>query len=167
MAAAAGAASGGVTASGAAAQLAGDRAQGESTADAATSGRFAGALQALSASTTQAGRLAAGVAATAADVLSSAGVGHSAPYYGQSSGRGLSDRSTGGRSAQAPGSGVPGQGRRHLDGEPEPPAPASPAAGGVASNAGDDSAAPWPPTRLEPPAPRGPRDEAPEDGGAR
>jgi len=77
------AASGGVAASGAAAQLAGDRAQGESTADAATSGRFAGALRALTAGTSTAGRLAAGVAASAADVLSGAGVGHSAPYYGQ------------------------------------------------------------------------------------
>src|SRR4051794_30905085 len=78
------AASGGVAASGAAAQLAGDRAQGESTADAATSGRFAGALRAVSTGTSTAGRLAAGVAASAADVLSGAGIGHTAPYYGQS-----------------------------------------------------------------------------------
>ncbi|WP_233498854.1 hypothetical protein [Blastococcus sp. TF02A-26] len=88
-AAAAGAAvaatSGGVAASGAAAQTSGDRAQGESTADAATSGRFAGALRALAAGTSGAGRLAAGVAASASDVLSSAGVGHSAPYHGQPS----------------------------------------------------------------------------------
>ncbi|WNV75281.1 hypothetical protein [Geodermatophilus sp. DSM 44513] len=82
-AAAAGAASGGVAASGAAAQLAGDRARGESTADAATSSRFAGALHALTVGSTQAGRLAAGVAASAADVLSGAGIGHTAPYYGQ------------------------------------------------------------------------------------
>lgn len=82
--AAAVAASGGVAASGAAAQLAGDRAQGESTADAATSGRFAGALRALTTGTSTAGRLAAGVAASAADVLSGAGIGHTAPYYGQS-----------------------------------------------------------------------------------
>ena len=88
-AAAAGAAvaatSGGVVASGAAAQTSGDRAQGESTADAATSGRFAGALRALAAGTSGAGRLAAGVAASASDVLASAGVGHSAPYHGQPS----------------------------------------------------------------------------------
>ena len=83
--AAAAATSGGVAASGAAAQTSGDRAQGESTADAATSGRFAGALRALSAGTSGAGRLAAGVAASASDVLSSAGVGHSAPYHGQPS----------------------------------------------------------------------------------
>src|SRR5829696_5425686 len=81
---AAAAGSGGVAASGAAAQLAGDRAQGESTADTATSGRFAGALHALTAGTATAGRLAAGVAASAADVLSGAGIGHTAPYYGQS-----------------------------------------------------------------------------------
>jgi hypothetical protein len=75
--------SGGVAASGAAAQLAADRAQGESTADAATQGRFAGALQALTTGTATAGRLAAGVAASAADVLSAAGIGHSAPHHGQ------------------------------------------------------------------------------------
>jgi type IV secretion system protein TrbL len=79
-----GAASGGVAASGAAAQLAGDRAQGESTADAATDSRFAGALRALSVGSTQAGRLAAAAAVSAADVLSGAGIGHTAPYYGQS-----------------------------------------------------------------------------------
>ncbi|WP_236834393.1 hypothetical protein [Blastococcus sp. KM273129] len=82
--AAAVAASGGVAASGAAAELVGDRAQGESIADAATSGRFAGALGALTTGTSTAGRLAAGVAASAADVLSGAGIGHTAPYYGQS-----------------------------------------------------------------------------------
>lgn len=81
--AAAAATSGGVAASGAAAQTSGDRAQGESTADAATSGRFAGALRALSAGTAGAGRLAAGVAASATDVLAGAGIGHSAPYHGQ------------------------------------------------------------------------------------
>ena len=99
--AAAAAGSGGVAASGAAAQLAGDRAQGESTADAATSGRFAGALQALTVGTSTAGRLAAGVAASAADVLSGAGVGHAAPYYGQPASSGTS---AGGRGS---GSGAP------------------------------------------------------------
>src|SRR4051794_5382129 len=101
-AAAVGAASGGVAASGAAAQLAGDGAQGESTADAATRNRFAGALHALTVGSTQAGRLAAGAAASAADVLSGAGIGHTAPYYGQAT-RGRAPaggtRPTGGTSA--------------------------------------------------------------------
>ena len=99
-----GGASGGVAASGAAASMAGDRAQGESTADAATSARFAGPLRALATGTAQAGRLAAGVAASAADVLSAAGVGHAAPYYGQSSPHGAGTRSTG-HAARAVGSG--------------------------------------------------------------
>ncbi|MGY1684947.1 hypothetical protein ACI8AK_05090 [Geodermatophilus sp. SYSU D00867] len=81
--AAAAGASGGASASGAAARTAGDRAQGESTADAATSGRFTGALRALTVGSSEAGRVAAGVAASAADVLSGAGVGHPAPWYGQ------------------------------------------------------------------------------------
>ena len=80
---AAAAASGGVAASGAAGHMTGDRAQGESTADAATSGRFAGAVRALATGSAHAGRLAAGAAAGATDVLASAGIGHPPPYYGQ------------------------------------------------------------------------------------
>src|SRR4051812_29654246 len=93
---------GGVATSGAAAQLAGDRAQGESTADAATSGRFAGALRALTTGTSTAGRLAAGVAASSADVLSGAGVGHSAPYYGQPIPNGMPAGGRGGSGARRP-----------------------------------------------------------------
>lgn len=80
----AGAVSGGVPASGVAALVSGGRSQGESAADSATGGRFAGAVRALAAGSAQAGQLAAGAASAASDLLSGAGVGHQAPYYGQS-----------------------------------------------------------------------------------
>lgn len=96
---AAAASSGGAAASGAAARSAAGRSQGESTADAATSGRFSGALRGLAAGTSTAGRLAAGVAASATDVLSSAGVGHSTPYYGQASASASSGTTRGGGAA--------------------------------------------------------------------
>src|SRR3954465_14286527 len=98
---------GGVAASGAAGQAAGGRAQGESTADAATQGRFAGALRALTVGTAAAGRLAAGVAASAADVLSGAGIGHTAPYYGQSV-RGRAPAAGNGHARATPSSRQPG-----------------------------------------------------------
>ena len=174
---AAAAGSGGVAASGAAAQLTGDRAQGESTADTATSGRFAGAVQALTAGTATAGRLAAGVAASAADVLSGAGVGYSAPYYGQPASNGAPP---GGRGS---GSGAPrtprlGRPTRQEDGA-RPSGPMGPNPRGSAVE-GDDGpvAVAWPaqqidgtppgePGGVDPPAPRRPRAEDPGDGGAR
>ncbi|WP_448642331.1 hypothetical protein [Geodermatophilus sp. URMC 63] len=177
---AAAAGSGGVAASGAAAQLAGDRAQGESTADTATSGRFAGALHTLTAGTATAGRLAAGVAASAADVLSGAGVGHSAPYYGQPA-------SGGAPGGQGSGPGAPrpprlGRPTRQED-SARPSGPLGPALHATAANGNDGPVAvTWPaqqidgtepggPDEVDPPAPRSPQAEDPgaEDpgGGAR
>ncbi|SFE95569.1 hypothetical protein [Blastococcus tunisiensis] len=75
--------SGGVAGSGAAARVTGGRAQGESTAEGVTGGRFAGAVRALATGSAQVGQLAAGAASAGSDLLSGAGVGHQAPYYGQ------------------------------------------------------------------------------------
>ncbi|WP_241037779.1 hypothetical protein [Blastococcus litoris] len=173
--AAAVAASGGVAATGAAAQLAGDRAQGESTADGATSGRFAGALHALTTGTSAAGRLAAGVAASAADVLSGAGIGHTAPYYGQS----MRGRVTAGSTGQATGTSGPapsGGSPRSYDDAAQPvgviPDPLwSP----VVDRADGSTAVSWPREqwngsepggRAESPAPRPPDGGSPRDGDA-
>src|SRR4051812_25430515 len=169
---------GGVAASGVAALLAGDRAQGESTADAATQGRFAGALRALTVGTATAGRLAAGVAASAADVLSGAGVGHSAPYYGQPA----SGRATPGSHGFGPGTPHPprlGRPTRREDGA-HPPGPLSPGPHGAPGDGnGGPVAVAWPAQHIDgtgpgggdegdPPAPRTPRtDNGNGDGGGR
>ncbi|TKJ21207.1 hypothetical protein A6V29_07825 [Blastococcus sp. CCUG 61487] len=145
VATAAGAASGGVAASGAAAQLAGDRAQGESTADAATSGRFAGALRALTTGTSTAGRLAAGVAASASDVLSGAGVGHSHPYYGQPLPARVPARGNGSAAGTATGGGQ-GRGRRPDDGGTMPTRPTE---NGRGQRLEDGPPAAWPAERLD------------------
>jgi type IV secretion system protein TrbL len=156
--AAAGAASGGVAASGAAARLAGDRAQGESTADAATSGRFAGALRALSTGTSQAGRLAAGVAASASDVLSGAGVGHGHPYYGPS----LPAPARGnGHPGGTVTSGGHGRGRRPDDGGPQRPGAARTTENGHAHYPGGSPSAAWPAERLDGMAPDRPGESDP------
>ncbi|SOC48592.1 hypothetical protein SAMN05660748_1294 [Blastococcus aggregatus] len=145
--AAAGAASGGVAATGAAAQLAGDRAQGESTADSATQGRFAGVLHGLTVGTAQAGRLAAGVAASAADVLSGAGIGHSAHFYGP----------------PVPGRAAPDSpGTRHAAGTEDgglPPGAAAVSAYGLAADRNDSPGEPGPPAPAE--------GDGPAEGGAR
>jgi hypothetical protein len=80
-AAAAAAASGGASVSGVAAQVAGGRARGESSADAATAGRFATVLAGLGGVASTVGRVATGAAASSVDLLSGAGIGHSAPFY--------------------------------------------------------------------------------------
>ena len=147
-AAAASAGSGGVAASGAAARTAGDRAQGESTADAATSGRFAGALRTLAAGTSQAGQLAAGVAASAADVLAGAGVGHSAPYYGQPLGARGSVSGSGSAAGTATADG-PGRGRRPDDGGPQLTGLRSPADRQHPPGTGGTPAGGWPAERLD------------------
>lgn len=94
--------------SGASTKVDGGRAQGESTADAATQGRF-GAVRAalasgarrLDAGSDKLGQLASGAAAAGSDVLAGAGVGHQAPYYGQSgSARPPGTSGAGGSSAQ-------------------------------------------------------------------
>src|SRR4051794_20350980 len=169
---------GGVGASGPAAQLAGDRAQGEATADAATPGRFAGALRGLTVGTATAGRLAAGVAASAADVLSGAGVGHSAPYYGQPT----LGRATPGSHGSGPGTPHPprlGRPTRREDGA-HPAGSLSPGPYGTAADGNGGSAAvAWPAQHIDgtgpgggdegdPPAPRLPRtDDGNGDGGGR
>jgi hypothetical protein len=170
--AAAVAASGGVAASGVAAELVGDRAQGESTADATTSGRFAGALRALTMGTSTAGRLAAGVAASAADVLSGAGIGHTAPYYGQSVVRGRAPAAGNGH-ARATSSSRQHGGSPRLDGDGQDALTPDP----LWSSLADDAAAVgWPAerangaarggaTRPDSPAPQG-RGESPADDGA-
>src|SRR4051794_7638500 len=144
---------GGVAASGAAAQLAGDRAQGESTADAATQGRFAGVLHGLTVGTAQAGRLAAGVAASAADVLSGAGIGHSAHYYGPPA-PGRVTPGSNGHGRVAPGSAGTGRSARTDDGG-LPPGAAGPAAYGSTGTDRNDS--PGDPGDVSPPVPRPPR----------
>jgi type IV secretion system protein TrbL len=174
-AAAVGAASGGVAASGAAAQLAGDGAQGESTADAATRNRFAGALHALTVGSTQAGRLAAGAAASAADVLSGAGIGHTAPYYGQAT-RGRAPaggtRPTGGTSAA-----TRATASSHLGDDGQSPAAVAPDPLWSPVAGRDDGGTPaiWPGQQVDgragggraggdPPAPRPPRGDTAADG---
>ncbi|MGY1829024.1 hypothetical protein ACI8AA_01200 [Geodermatophilus sp. SYSU D01180] len=141
-AAAAAGSAGGAAASGAAARTAGDRAQGESTANAATSGRFAGALRALTAGSAQAGRVAAGVAASAADVLSAAGVGHSAPWYGQPPAGRAPLRGDGRRVGTT--GGTRSRGRSTDDGGPPPAEPGSPTG---------TSPAAWPAQSLDSTAP--------------
>ncbi|CCG02743.1 hypothetical protein [Blastococcus saxobsidens] len=155
--AAAGATSGGVAASGAAAQLACDRAQGESTADAATSGRFAGALRALTTGTSTAGRLAAGVAASASDVLAGAGVGHTHPYYGQPLPARVPARGNGHTGGTATGGGQ-GRGRRPDDGGTMPTRPTE---NGQAQHLGDGPPAAWPAERLDGMAPDRPGESDP------
>ena len=155
--AAAGAASGGVAASGAAAQLAGDRAQGESTADAATSGRFAGALRALTTGTSTAGRLAAGVAASASDVLSGAGVGHTHPYYGQPLPARIPARGNGATGGTATGGGQAR--RRHPDDGGT--MPTRPTENGHAQPPEDGPSAAWPAERLDGMAPDRPDESGP------
>lgn len=155
--AAAGATSGGVAASGAAAQLAGDRAQGESTADAATSGRFSGALRALSTGTSTAGRLAAGVAASASDVLSGAGVGHSHPYYGQPLPARVPARGNGSAGGTATGGGQ-GGGRRPDDGGTMPTRPTE---NGRGRHREVGPPAAWPVERLDGLAPDRPGETGP------
>lgn len=143
-----GSTSGGVSTSGAAARTSGGRAQGESTADAATSSRFAGAVRVLAAGSAKAGQLAAGAAASGSDALSGGGVGHQAPYYGQS---GPSQGAT-------PGSG--GGGRAPAPPAPPPPPPPS----------GDGAPPPAPsPSAPGPPPPRpsgGPAPQPPPSGAA-
>lgn len=147
--AAAGVASGGVAASGAAVRMAGDRAQGESTADAATQGRFAGALRALTTGTSTAGRLAAGVAASAADVLSGAGVGHAHPYYGPPSMPARGPARGNGHPGGTVISGGHGGGSRPHTGEPEMPGPARTTENGHARYPGGAPSAAWPAERLD------------------
>jgi type IV secretion system protein TrbL len=155
--AAAGAASGGVAASGAAARSAGDRAQGESTADAATSGRFAGALRALTTGTSTAGRLAAGVAASASDVLSGAGVGHTHPYYGQPLPARVPARGNDSAGGTATGGGH-GRGGRPDDGGTQPTRPTG---NGHAQHPEDGPPAAWPAERLDGMAPDRPGESGP------
>ncbi|UOY00009.1 hypothetical protein [Blastococcus sp. PRF04-17] len=169
------AASGGVAASGAAAQLAGDGAQGESTAHAATTGRFAGALRSLAVGTAHAGRLAAGAAATAADVLSGAGIGHTAPYYGQPMPR----RTTGGNGQTAGLSGVSRSGSQVRSDDEAPlvegagpyvwpvPGPDEDFQGLAWRARRPDNGGPDASGDLDPPAPGPPWSDPPPAGGAR
>lgn len=79
---------GGEGGSAAAMQDAGGRSMGESDADSQTQGRFAQSMNQLSGGLTTAGNaMAAGVSGASnigSDVLGAAGVGHQAPYFGQS-----------------------------------------------------------------------------------
>jgi type IV secretion system protein TrbL len=72
-------------------------------------------LRALAVGSAHAGRLAAGAAAAGADVLSGAGVGHAAPYYGQPPGRAAAGGN--GRAAGRPASARHG---RPAAGSPDP-----------------------------------------------
>ncbi|SDG04590.1 hypothetical protein SAMN05660662_0128 [Blastococcus aurantiacus] len=158
--AAAGGASGGVAASGAAVRMAGDRAQGESTADTATQGRFAGALRALSTGTSGAGRLAAGVAASAADVLSGAGVGHAHPYYGPPLPARVPARGNGHPGGTVP-PGEHGRGPGPDDGGPGQPGPGGTTENGHAQYPGGGPSAHWPAERLDGLAPDRPGESGP------
>ncbi len=158
---------GGVPASGAAARTAGDRAQGESTADAVTGGRFAGALRALTTGSAQAGRVAAGVAATAADVLSGAGVGHAAPWYGQPTSSGGQVHGTG-RPVAGTRTGQDDR-RRGDDGAPDTAAAGDPAATPPATPPATPATR-WPAQHLDHPPPAAGetgRGDGPDEDGAR
>jgi type IV secretion system protein TrbL len=118
------------------AQDAQGRSLGESDADSQTQGRFAQSMTALSAGlTTASNTMAAGVAgasAIGADVLGAAGVGHQAPYFGQSAGT-----SDGPAGSWAGSVGGPGAGEQ------------SPAAGGTDGDPGVPTTPPLPP--MQPP----------------
>lgn len=146
----AGAAAGGSgSGSGAATKIAGGRAQGESTAEGSTQGRFSAAIRVLSAGSAKAGQIAAGAAASGSDLLSGAGVGHQAPYYGQ----------PGPSSGATPGGGSTRGGGASTEPDPPPttpytpppplplaPAPVPPPAGPPPGGSG----AGRPPTRPQP-----------------
>jgi type IV secretion system protein TrbL len=118
-------------------QDSGGRSMGESDADSQTQGRFAQSMNQLSGGLTRAGNtMAAGVSgssAIGADVLGAAGVGHQAPYYGQTdassgSAAGSPNGSSGGQSGDEQPSASPGQGPSggspgQLPTPPTPPPP--------------------------------------------
>jgi len=97
----------------------GGRSMGEYDADSQTQGRFAQSMNRLGGGLTTAGNTMAaavsGSSAIGADVLGAAGVGHQAPYFGQTdasmgSDTGSPGRSSGGRGAGQPPPATPGQG---------------------------------------------------------
>jgi type IV secretion system protein TrbL len=103
-----GADAGGGGSSAGTAQTSGGRSMGEADADSQTQGRFAQSMSQLRGGLDVAGTMmeagVSGVASIGTDVLGSAGVGHPAPYHGQSS------RSTHGPSAGLPYGGGGGRG---------------------------------------------------------
>jgi type IV secretion system protein TrbL len=119
------------------AQDGGGRSMGESDADSQTQGRFAASMNQLSGGLTTAGNtMAAGVSGSSnigADVLGAAGVGHQAPFFGQT------DNSSG-PAAGSPNPAGGGQGAEQ-----------SPDAGGQGANDGDPGPLPTPPPPLQPP----------------
>jgi hypothetical protein len=121
---ASGAGGGSGSGSGASTKITGGRAQGESTAEGSTQGRFSGAMSVLAAGSAKAGQIAAGAAASGSDVLAGAGVGHQAPYYGQP---GPSSGATpGGRSSSGGGGSAQPEPPPSSDGSPPPGTPYSP-----------------------------------------
>jgi len=97
----------------------GGRSMGESDADSQTQGRFAQSMNQFSGGLTTAGNTMAGgvsgSSAIGADVLGAAGVGHQAPYFGQTdtsmgSDIGSPDASSGGQGADEQSPATPGQG---------------------------------------------------------
>ena len=126
--------------SGASTKVAGGRAQGESSADAATQSRFGAAVSGLGTGSAKLGQLAAGAAAVGSDLLSGAGVGHQAPYYGQpAASRGAT-----------PGGDGPAQTGSSQEAEPPPPPAAD---GGPPPQPPPDPPAPPDPTFPRPPSP--------------
>jgi len=132
--------------SGASTKVDGGRAQGKSTADAATQHRFGAAVSGLGTGSAKLGQLAAGAAAAGADLLSGAGVGHQAPYYSQlAASRGAT-----------PGGGGPAQTGSPHEAEPPPP--------GTDGGPPPDPPAPPDPTFPRPPQPPSPAQSPPESG---
>jgi len=134
------------------------RAQGESTADAQTSNRFNGMLGVLGQGADKLTKFTQQAAAAGSDVLEMGGVGHQAPYYGQSS---TDSAAPGGSSGKGGDNGSPDQGGGQGDDQtpppptppmPSPPTPPMPSAGGPPSGGG---AAPTSGGSGGPPSPGG------------
>ncbi len=121
------------------AQDAGGRSMGESDADSQTQGRFAQSMNSLGGGLTTAGNtMAAGVSGSSnigADVLGAAGVGHQAPYFGQSG------SSSGGYGAGSQNGDSGGQGADEQ----------SPTTGGQGAADGGDGIPAAPPPPMQPP----------------
>ena len=130
----------------------GGRSMGESDADSQTQSRFAASMSRLSGGLTSAGNtMAAGVSGSSsigADVLGAAGVGHQAPYFGQTD-------IAGGTAAGSPNGTSGGLGA-------DDPSPATPIQGATEGDPG----MPLRPPTLMPPPPIQPPPVQPPTGGS-
>jgi type IV secretion system protein TrbL len=126
------------------------RSQGESSADSATQSRFSSMMgplgQAVQAGANTLSSVGSKAASIGADVLGSTGVGHQAPYFGQSdyydtrsgspnsstsdAGHAVPGSGSGGQSTGDEGEGAAGSGEPPTPPTPPTPSPPTPAAGG-------------------------------------